>query len=68
MRQPALGCPDTLGYNYLAKVIYMSSSFRLLGGESRDFSHDFSHAEKERNACKDEKIHRLITIFIQNGP
>ena len=30
------------------KMLYMSSSFWLLGVES----HDFSHAEKERTACK----------------
>ena len=29
-------------------MLYMSSSFRLLGVESRDFS----YAEKERTACK----------------
>ena len=32
------------------QVLYMSSSFWLLGVESRDFS----HAEKERTACKEE--------------
>ena len=42
----------------------MSSSFWLLGVESRDFS----HAEKERTACKDEQIHKMTTIFTQNGP
>jgi hypothetical protein len=31
-------------------VLYMSASFGLLGVESRDFS----HAEKERIACKAE--------------
>ena len=36
----------------------MSSSFGLLGVETRDFS----HAEKERTACKAEQIHK-ITIF-----
>ena len=36
-------------------VIYMSSSFWLLGDESRDFS----HAEKE--------IHKMTIIFTQNG-
>ena len=34
-------------------VLYMSSSFLLLGVESRDFS----HAEKERTDCKAEQIH-----------
>ena len=36
------------------KVLYMSSGFWLLGVESRDFS----HAEKERTACKPEQIHK----------
>ena len=48
----------------LSKVLYMSSSFGLLGVESRDFS----HAEKERTACKDEQIHKMTTIFTKNGP
>ena len=34
------------------KVLYMSSSFWLLGVESRDFS----QAEKERTACKAENF------------
>ena len=42
----------------------MSSSFGLLGVESRDFY----HAEKERAACKDEQIHKMTTIFTQNCP
>ena len=41
----------------------MSSSFWLLGVESCDVS----HAEKERTACKAEQIHRITTIFTQNG-
>ena len=40
----------------------MSSSFWLLGVESRDFS----HAEKEKTACKAEQIHKMTTIFTQN--
>ena len=43
-------------------VLYMFSSFWLLGVESRDFS----HAEKEKNACKAEQIHKMTTIFTQN--
>ena len=39
----------------------MSSSFWLLGDESRDFS----QAEKERIACKAEQIHKMTTIFTQ---
>ena len=46
------------------EVLYMSSSFWLLGVESRDFS----HAEKERTACKAEKIHKMKIIFTQNDP
>ena len=41
----------------------MSSIFWLLEVESRDFS----HAEKERTAGKDEQIHKMTTIFTQNG-
>ena len=41
----------------------MSSSFWLLRVESLDFS----QADKERTACKAEQIHKLITIFTQNG-
>jgi hypothetical protein len=40
----------------------MSSSFWLLGVESRDFS----QAEKERIASKPEQIHKMTTIFTQN--
>jgi hypothetical protein len=45
-------------------VLYMSSGFGLPGVESRDFS----QAEKERTACKAEEIHKITTIFTQNGP
>ena len=49
--------------NYLhTKVLYISSSFGLLGVESRDFS----QAEKERTACKAQQIHKMTTIFNQN--
>ena len=44
-------------------VLYMSSSFWLLGVESRDFS----QTEKERTACKAEQSHKMTTIFPQNG-
>ena len=40
----------------------MSSSFWLLGVESRDFS----QAEKERTACKAEQILKMTFIFTQN--
>ena len=39
----------------------MSSSVWLLGVELCDFS----HAEKERTACKAEQIHKMTTIFTQ---
>jgi hypothetical protein len=43
----------------------MSSSFWLLGDvDSRDF---FSHAEKERIACKAEQIQKMTIIFTQNN-
>ena len=42
----------------------MSSSFWLLGVESRDFS----YAEKEKTACKAEQIQNMSTSFSQNGP
>ena len=44
------------------QVFYKSSGFWLLGVESRDFS----HTEKERNACKAEQIHKMTTVFTQN--
>ena len=37
------------------KAVYMWSSFWLLGVESRDFS----HAVKERTACKAKQIHKM---------
>ena len=40
----------------------MSSSFWLLGVESRDFS----QAEKKRTACQAGQIHKMATIFTQN--
>ena len=40
----------------------MSSSFWLLGVESRDLS----QAEKERTACKAGQIHKMATIFTKN--
>ena len=43
-------------------VLYMSSSFWLLGVESRDFS----QAEKAGTASKAEQIHKMTTIFTQN--
>ena len=44
---------QTKGGIRISLVLYMPSSFWQLGVESRDFS----HAEKERTACKDEQIH-----------
>jgi hypothetical protein len=46
------------------RVLYISSSFWLLGVESNDFS----HAEKQRTACKAEQIHEMTIIFTHNGP
>ena len=48
----------------VTKVLDMFSSFWLLRVESRDFS----QAEKERTAYKAEQIHKMTTIFTQNGP
>ena len=31
-------------------------------------SRDLSQAEKEITACKAEQIHKMTTIFTQNGP
>ena len=42
------------------KVLYMSSSFRLLGVESRDFT----HAEKEITARKAEQIHKFMKLVV----
>jgi hypothetical protein len=42
----------------------MSSTFWLLGVESRDFS----HPEKEITTCKAEQIHKMTTFFTKNGP
>ena len=42
----------------------MSSSFWLLGVESRDFC----QAEKERTACKAEQIQKMIIVSTHNGP
>ena len=41
----------------------MCSKKKILGVESRDFSQD----EKEKTAIKDEEIHKMTTIFTQNG-
>jgi hypothetical protein len=43
-------------------MLYMSSSFWLLGVESPDFF----QAEEERTACKAEQIHKRTTIFTRN--
>jgi hypothetical protein len=48
----------------VTKVLYMSFSFWLSGVESQDFS----HAENERTASKEEQIHKMTIIFTQNGP
>ena len=61
-----MSCEElTLFYENLAfiaiLVALMSSSFWLLGVESRDFS----NTEKGRIACKDEQYRKMTT---QNGP
>ena len=50
-------------FSSCTKMVYVFSSFWLLGVESRDFG----HAEKERTACKAEQINKMTTIVIQNG-
>ena len=45
-------------------VLYMSSSFWLLQGESCDFS----QSEKERTACKAEQIQKIAVVSTENGP
>ena len=45
-------------------VLYMSSSFWLFRVESRDFS----QAEKERSACKFEKMTAILTQKDNLGP
>ena len=42
----------------------MASTFRQLRVESRDFS----QAEKDRTAPKVDQIHKMTSIFTQNGP
>ena len=43
-------------------MLYMSSSFGILGVESRDFS----QAKKERTACQAEQIH-ITQPFLLNS-
>ena len=42
-------------------MLYMFSSFWLLGVQTLDYS----QAEKERTVCKAEQIHKMTTIFNQ---
>ena len=46
----------------MSQMLYMCSSFWLLGVESLEFS----QTEKETTACKAEEIHKIATIFTQN--
>ena len=46
----------------MARSIF--SSFELFAPESRDFS----QAEKEKSVCQVKQIHKMTTIFTQNGP
>ena len=50
---------NSQGKNPSIMMLYMSSSFWLLGVES----YDFSHAEKERTPCKNEQIPKMTIIF-----
>ena len=50
---------ETFIFSLHTQMLYMSSSFWLLGVESRDFS----QGEKERTACK---AHKITIIFTQN--
>ena len=45
-------------------VVYTSFSFWLLTLGSRDLS----QTKKDIAACKAEQIHKVTTIFTQNGP
>ena len=60
----ALHLERTSVWCLISKVHYICGSLLLLRVESRDFS----QAEKERIACKAEQIHKMTTIFTQNGP
>ena len=53
---------ETFIFSLHTQMLYMSSSFWLLGVESRDFS----HVEKEKTACNAEQIHKITTIITQN--
>ena len=56
-----MGKKDTVGgsFGWLDRqLLYMSSSFWLLGVESRDFS----QADNERTVCKAEQIHKLFSL------
>ena len=48
-------------------ILIFTTIFFYAGIASYD-SGDFSQAEKERTSCKAEKIHKMTTIFPQNGP
>ena len=54
---------SSLEYASVFLVLYMFYSFWLLRVESCDFSQD----EEERTAGKAEQIHKMATIFTQNG-
>ena len=50
-------------FSSCTKMVYVFSSFWLLGVESRDFG----HAKKERTAFKAEQINKMATNYTQNG-
>ena len=51
--------PKTFIFSLHTQMLYMSSSFWMLGIESRDFS----CAEKKRTTCKAEQIHKITTTL-----
>ena len=58
--QQTMFCFNTRFELYRCSTNFMSSTFWLLGDASRDFS----HAEKERTACKAQQIHKMTTLLI----
>jgi hypothetical protein len=51
-------------FRFKSGVHYIRGSLLLLRVES----HAFSQVEKERTACKAEQVHKMTTIFDENGP
>ena len=57
-------CSEPLSADFLHHYGALHVLFWQLGVESRDFS----QAERERTACKADQIHKMITVFTQDGP